>query len=111
MNQPQTKINTYDFNIIKFTIDFMGHAEAIREKLELFDRDLADMIKPLAIIVDGFDLDGDGTTKISNEPDYNFNFVYDKVIDRISQLNFNKFDDSKLDAKDPKNKDKKDQYK
>lgn len=45
----------------QFMIQFLSRVESIREKLEKFDRELSDCIRPLALFYDGFDVDGKGT--------------------------------------------------
>ena len=44
-----------------FLMDFLERVEKIREELEDIDREVADSIRPLALIYDGFDVDGKGT--------------------------------------------------
>lgn len=36
-------------------VDFMARVETIREQLEDYDRELADLIRPIALLYDGFD--------------------------------------------------------
>ena len=71
-----------------FVVDFLNAAEHIRESLEEIDREIADQIRPLALIYDGFDVDGKGTCdqKVPGDPLSN-NFVYQSVIDKICKLN------------------------
>ena len=57
-------------------IEIMQRAEQIRNYLELFDRELADHIKPLAMIIDGFDQKGDGKHIKDDKKHRAFNFVY-----------------------------------
>lgn len=98
---------TMDIGLVSFVMKFMDTAEQIREELEHFDRELADSIKPLAIIIDGFDADGQGNINNKDPSLYeqnaaqNFNFVYERVVDKISQLNFYKGIE-KMDTKQKK---------
>jgi hypothetical protein len=60
-----------------FLMDFLERVEKIREELEDIDREVADSIRPLALIYDGFDVDGKGTheQKQPGDPLSN-NFVF-----------------------------------
>jgi hypothetical protein len=57
-HQPSTYITK---DIYSFIVEFISRAERIRNQLEIFDRELADNIKPLALVIDGIDVDGAGT--------------------------------------------------
>jgi len=79
---------------VQFMVEFLDIVEKIREKLEHFDREIADQIRPIALIFDGFDVDGKGTFDLKVPGDnLSNNFIYQQVIDKISQLNFNAKDE------------------
>ena len=60
-----------------FIVSFLEAAENIREALEEVDREIADQIRPLALIYDGFDVDGKGTCEEKQPGDpLSNNFVY-----------------------------------
>lgn len=70
-------------------MDFLSRVEVIREKLERFDRELSDLIRPLALIYDGFDVDGKAPFEEKKPGDQlSNNFVYQLVIDKICKINF-----------------------
>lgn len=69
-------------------MDFLERVEEIRESLEEIDREIADQIRPLALIYDGFDVDGKGTNEQKLPGDsLSNNFVFQMVIDKICKLN------------------------
>ena len=58
-------------------MEFLERVERIREKLEHFDREISDYIKPLALIYDGFDVDGKGAFEDKTPGDsLSNNFIY-----------------------------------
>lgn len=72
------------------TVEFLSRVETIREKLEKFDRELSDLIRPLALMYDGFDVDHKTpfTPDTKQADTLSTNFVYQLVIDKICKLNF-----------------------
>ena len=75
---------------MQFVAAFLARVEDIREKLEEFDRELSDYIRPLALFFDGFDVDGKGTFEQKNPGDpLSNNFVFQQVDDKICQMNLN----------------------
>lgn len=77
-----------DAKLVAFTMETLSRAEKIRSYLENFDRELADHIKPLAMIIEGFDQNGDGKYNAQGFDVKKFNYVYERVIDKICTLNF-----------------------
>ena len=62
---------------LEFMLNFLSYVEEIRAKLEHFDREISDCIKPLALIYDGFDLDGKGAFEEKTPGDnLSNNFIY-----------------------------------
>ena len=72
----------------------MYRVEVIRKRIDDFDRQLADSVKPLAYFFDGFDIDGKGTFEQKNPGDpLSNNFIFQKVIDKICTLDISKSQD------------------